>query len=243
MPQPELVDKVILPYILGMPRSNFRYNRITGRYMQFVADYGQYCIGVDRQSGELLMEFALQRLSNGAVIHEWVHLIDILPEKYQKYTAAYDEPGLIGPECWNFLKGNLAFCIKNLQHEAYRDHAIKILWGLLEHLNPDGTTNKGYMWNDAKYVGATVAEAYKLAEDVAMWYFKIDTIAQNFATNWRWHKAFLKRNAPVIDWDNFFSHVDLENETFFEGWTRKLYQLLGLYEKLTKAAIKKEILS
>ena len=241
MSQTELVEKVILPRILGTPRGNFRYNRIEGRYMQLIADYGKLCVELDRQSGELLMEFAMQRISKGAVLHEGVHLINILPEKYQKYTSAYDEPGIMGPECWNFLLSNLVFCVKHLKHEAYRDHAEKILWGLLEHLNPDGTTNNGYLWNDEKYVGASKSEAYQAAEQMATCCFNINTIAQHFASDWRKHKAYLKRNENVIDWKAFFAHVDLEAENFYTGIRRTMYQYSGLYKSRTEAKILKEI--
>ncbi|MBP5353389.1 MAG: hypothetical protein J6Y91_06500 [Alphaproteobacteria bacterium] len=241
MSQQELVDKIILPHLAGIARDNIRYNRITGTYMQFLADWGQTCIELDRTSGELLMEMALQRLSKGAVIHSGVHLINILPDEYKKYTAAYDEPGLVGPECWNFIKANLVFCIQNLRTESYRCHAEAILWGLLDHLNPDGSTNDGYMWNRPDYVGASEAEAYHWAEVAAIKCFGVDAIAQHFAPKWQQHKDFLRRYDDGINWDNFFKKVDLDAEPYSSGLGRFVYKLFGAYDGHVRKAILKEI--
>ena len=242
MTQNELVEKVILPFILGTPRGNHRYNRISGEYMKFVAQYGQMCVELDRESGELLMEFALQRLSKGAVVHKGIHLINILPEAYRQYTSAYDEPGLMGPECWEFILNNLVFCVKNLSNAAYRNHAEQILWGLFGHLNPDGSTIDGYMWNRAEYVGASEAQAYEWAEKAAVECFGVDAIAQHFALRWRQHKAFYKRHMSSIHWETaFFPWLDLDNETFYTGAMRFLYRVLGLYTNKTKKRILAEI--
>ena len=70
MPQRELVENYILPRGVEPTGQDTRGWRISPQFMQFMADWGQYCVAEDRATGELLMEIALQRLSKGAIIRE-----------------------------------------------------------------------------------------------------------------------------------------------------------------------------
>ncbi len=66
--QRELVLDFILPLGVEPTGQDTRGWRISPQFMQFMTDWGQYCVSEDRATGELLMEIALQRLSKGAII-------------------------------------------------------------------------------------------------------------------------------------------------------------------------------
>ena len=68
--QAELVNDYILPRGVEPTGQDTRGWRIGPHFMQFMAEWGQYCVKRDNFTGELLMEIALQRLSKGAIIRE-----------------------------------------------------------------------------------------------------------------------------------------------------------------------------
>lgn len=68
IPQWELVENYILPRAVEVTGQDTRGWRISPNFMQFMADWGQYCVKQDLFTGELLMEIAMQRLSRGAIV-------------------------------------------------------------------------------------------------------------------------------------------------------------------------------
>lgn len=68
--QAELVNDFILPKGVEPTGQDTRGWRISPQFMQFMADYGSYCVAENRATGELLMEIAMQRLSKGAIVRE-----------------------------------------------------------------------------------------------------------------------------------------------------------------------------
>ena len=68
--QRELVDNFILPKAVEETGQDTRGWRIGDGFMQFMSDWGQYCVKEDWYTGEILMEIAMQRLAKGAIIRD-----------------------------------------------------------------------------------------------------------------------------------------------------------------------------
>ena len=141
MSQNEVVNKVILPIIVQPTGQDIRGWRIGDDYMSLMAEFGEYCWQQDAFTGEILLEIALQRISCGAVLHE-ASSYKILPEAYRKYSAMCDQPGLMSDACFNFLQKQIVTCLKA---KLTREHAKKIIFGLIDHLDEQGNELNGYM--------------------------------------------------------------------------------------------------
>lgn len=64
----KLVNDFILPLGVEPTGQDTRGWRISPQFMAFMTDWGQYAVAQDRETGELLMEIALQRLSKGTIV-------------------------------------------------------------------------------------------------------------------------------------------------------------------------------
>lgn len=238
-----LIKDYILPCIVNKGGQDIRGWRLSPTFMKLMARFGADFVHEANEEGNILMELAMQRLSMGAVLHEGVHLIHILPAEYQKYSAAWDQFGIMDEACWQFVVKQLPFCLTSLK-PAFSDHAKKILFGMLEHLTPEGQTTGDYMWAE-DVCKVSVKEAWEWAEHVGVVTYSASEIAQHFAKtdSWRSHTSFLARYNSSIDWEQFFYFISLEREECYKGFHRKMLKLFGLYEKQTKKKLQKEILS
>lgn len=108
---------------------------LSAKFMNFMAEYGQYCVQQDRKSGELLMEIALQRITQGGIPHADYDCLLALDEPYWNYSAADDAERPLDAACVGFLMNNLKFCLDNLTNETWRHHAELIKDGILIRLS------------------------------------------------------------------------------------------------------------
>lgn len=207
----QLADEVILPKIVIIGGQDTRGRRIGDDFMQLMADYAPELYHSDSYSGEILLELALQRLSKGAVLHEVHHLIDSLPPAYQKYSAAYDQYGLMSDACWNFLAKQASFCLKTNAAE----HTRKIIFGLLDHLTPQGETLNGFMPGGLDFK-VSAKEMYDTMRKTACSQLSFETLYEHFATPQRYKKYsfWLKDNWECIDQKDFFRRIGVSG--FFE---------------------------
>lgn len=104
---------------------------LSAKFMNFMADYGQYCVQQDQKSGELLMEIALQRITQGGIAHADYDCLLALDEPYWNYSAADDEERPLDAACVGFLVNNLKFCLDNLSNETWHHHAELIKEGII----------------------------------------------------------------------------------------------------------------
>lgn len=194
---------IILDWILQPTGQDIRGWRIPPIYMNIMADFGEYLYKKDSYTGWILLEIALQRISCGAVLHEATPVRDALPKNYQKYSAAYDQYGIMSKDCWKFLtaQGRLCFNI-----EETCNHITKIVFGLLDHLTPDGCELNGYMTGEID--GKTMYDwAWKTAKEEIPFRLLYDY----FATPERYAKyaQFFKENQKDVDWNDFFKRIGL----------------------------------
>lgn len=210
MPHSNIVYQVVMPKILHEGGQDIRGWRISEDYMMLMADFGEYFWVQDWVSGEILLEIAMQRISKGAVLHEPIKF-DLLPEKYYKYSAAWDQPGLMTDGCWQFLTKQAKTC---LQSKNLKGHMSKIICGLAEHLDKDGETKNGYMLSSSCLKSVKAQDIFNWAWQMIYWNNEIDSneLYSYFATPKRWqlYPVLFKERWNKIDKKDFYQRIGVE---------------------------------
>ena len=203
----QVINNVVLPVILRPTGQDIRGWRIGDDYMAIIAEFGRECWLRDNYTGEILLEIALQRLSCGAVLHEG-HSFKILPEAYWKYSAMCDQYGLMDDACWEFLKKQANTCF---QASLTKEHIVKIVFGLLDHLDEEGNELKGYMLKYSNFHTDT-KEVYQWAWNFAVEHFSFEEMYAHFATpqNWQRFIPFFKLHKGKIDKSDFCHRIGVE---------------------------------
>lgn len=216
LPHKQLIEEVVLPYIVLPCGQNTRGWRIGDDFMEFMADFGQYCYTQDPDSGAILLEIALQRLSKGAVLHE-ESSFDVLPPRYSKYSAKYDQPGLMSEACWKFLQAqaDTCFCCDSMT----REHIKKIIFGLLDHIDSEGNTGDYLLKSFAFQVSPLEIRTW--AWEIAQKEMPLIQLVMHFATPTRWRKwkPFFKEHWDQINKEDFFHRIKADG--FFNGYFQK----------------------
>lgn len=204
----DIVDNVILPK-MAYP-AELR-NRIGNNFMTFMAEFAEEVYSCDEYLGNIMLEIAMQRISDGAVLHpeDQTPTFEALPQAYRTYGSQNGylggEPGLMGKECEDFIVRAFPFC---LEHAKTKDHALAIAFGLVHYLNENGEELEGYMLNSIDYKpdGKLL---YTLAKQWVEKYADEETIFRHYAqpNQWRKHIAWFaeQEKAEKLDWENFFA--------------------------------------
>lgn len=218
MPWTEVVNQVILPKLAG--RAEYR-NRIYPEYMKFLAHYADTVCRTDNYLGEIMLEIGMQRISNGAVLHEddKTPTFKALPEAYREYASQNyclgGEPGLMGEAEYAFIMQALPVC---LHHEKLRAHALAIAFGILKHLTPEGEVADDYMFGTITYKPNGKA-LYEAALSWVMCHATWDELFRHFAQpkQWQKHKAWFKQEitSKKISWRKFFETTQAAGTGFF----------------------------
>lgn len=204
MQQDRLVNEIILPLILKPGGQDIRGWRISDDYMMLLAEFGSECYAMDHFTGEIMLEIALQRLSCGAILHEGSRY-DILPKEYYKYSAAWDQYGLMSDACWEFLTQQYKTC---LQADLTKEHVTKIIFGLIDHLDENGMEQGNYMLKHATFHTSS-KDVFDWAWKTAAKEFSFEKRYAHFATTekWRKYKTFFKENWREINEKDFFAKI------------------------------------
>lgn len=200
----QLIDQIILPLIVQPGGQDTRGWHIGDNFMELMAEFGRYCYIQDPESAAILLEIALQRLSKGAVLHESTSF-DVLPPQYRKYSAQYDQYGLMSNACWNFLRNQANTCFRC--DSLTRDHVKKIIFGLLDHIDADGNT--GDYTLEYEYLNASALEIRAWALKTAEEEIPLMELVTHFATptGWRKWKPFFKEHWDAINKEDFFRRI------------------------------------
>ena len=217
-------------------------------FLFFMAERGQECISRDRETGELLMELALQRVSK-AVPHDAYDMKKALPVQYQQFSAADDEPSVLSQACWDFICNNLVYCYEKLTVETWRYHAKLILLGLLEHIDENGSLYE-FSW-DSSRINLSPAMVYKWAMHQAMIKVSIYEIACHLGPRWRCHLDFFRFIEDVVDWNSKKIREAFRNDPatdkngmpYFSKGMRRILKLTGLYDYVLIKKIREDIRS
>ena len=232
-------------------------------FMFFMAEWGRFCFEEDNQTGKVLYEIALKRISESAKFKKIIDFKTLLAKEKTKIGfKAYGMP--FNDACYSFLVEN----IDVLLYDMNSQHAKRIAFGILDCIDEDGNVLK-YNWDgrdvsfeplDLRHVidlyillideadrwkhyanvggEATYAWVKKYTRNICN--VKTDVLVDALASNWRENKSFFKDYYLMIDWKRFFSHINFEKENFdlSGSWLLKRF---GLYKFVIKHLIKNEI--
>lgn len=220
----EVVDTVILPKLAGLPEHRYR---IAPPFMAFMAKFGDICLHQDYQTGIILYEIALQRISDGAVVHneDLTPTFAVLPQKYHAYASQSGyvgcEPGLMGQEEEEFLLNCLRDCasLSNL-----KSHALAICFGLAENITQDGQERNGYMLGSC-YYHPNGKSLRALADDIIRELATPEQIFKHWAKPNRWHEHklyFAKAlKNETFEWNTFWEAVAPAKLNCWKKWIEK----------------------
>lgn len=199
----ELVDKVILPKMAGPKNKAQSRYMINDMFMNLLANFPQEISEKNIVLAPILFEIGLQRLSCGAVLHDDTPWPEPLPMKYREYSSRWDERHVMSEGCYNFIMNGLE---QSLNFEMTRDHALKILFGLMEYTDAAGNIYSGFMLSSFK---DKVTLLYRHAEKLVEKYASFEEIYPYYARagQWKKHMLYLSLNKDKIDWDDFFKKL------------------------------------
>lgn len=234
----QLILDFILPRVVEVGGQDTRGWRLGPSFMRLMTLHAGDFLEGDRELGELLFELALQRIQRQPRLKS-IDYIGILPAEYQKYSAAWDQPGLWGKEEWNFMRVWFVDGLE-LKNEAYRKHARNLILEILSEVLPlDG----GRCF--AEKTGVPDGELYRWAVSTAISHSTPQEVAEELLMRdqgcWRKHIFFIAQFSDKLDWEKIFSLIDLEKEWYFTGAKRFALKLVGQYDKATKKCIREKI--
>ena len=102
----EIMERFILPQVLKKGGQARNY-QISDEYMTVVAEYVPLIWESDKQTADILLEFAMQRISCGAVKHAYQGVAINVPQKYVYYSTFQDHEALMSDACFDFLQRGL----------------------------------------------------------------------------------------------------------------------------------------
>ena len=136
-----MLEQVVLPKIAKIGGKENRQPRISQSYMEFMAQFGHFIhFNLDRDVANVAFELGLQRLSKGAICHQNIDLVNILPDYYKIYSAKGDADGPFDKECWAFFKTCLPIMFRSMKGMVAR-HTKMIVFAIMEQVNEDGTSD------------------------------------------------------------------------------------------------------
>lgn len=195
----EIVDTVVLPKMAG-PHNKIqcRY-KIHDMFMNFLAINAYDILCKDQTLAPILFEIGLQRLSCGAVLHDATPWPEPLPKKYWEYSSYWDEKHVMTEGCFNFILIGLE---ESLKFDMTRNHALKILFGLMERTDIRGNV-ENYSLGEFK---DKAAQLYRHAEKLVEDYASFEEIYPYYARPGQWEKHifYLSQHKDKINWDDFF---------------------------------------
>ncbi len=196
----ELVDKIILPKMAGPKNKAQSRYMINDMFMNLLANFSQEIAEKNIVLAPILFEVGLQRLSCGAVLHDSTPWPEPLPMKYREYSSRWDENHVMTEGCYNFIMNGLEQALK---FDMTRDHALKILFGLMEYTDAAGNIYSGFMLSNFT---DKAAQLYRHAEKLVEQYASFEEIYPYYARvgQWEKHIPYLSINKEKIDWDDFF---------------------------------------
>ena len=190
-----IMEEIILPLIVHHSGER-NDNHISDEFMQFMADFGLTIHKSSPECYQIMGEIALQRLSQGAVRHDYLSTDYKFSSKYAKYSASQDEHCRMSDACWNFFKSNGRLLVAD---EMLKDHACAILYAIIEapdlvFPSYDGKAN-------LKRLHALDSCNQIMSENPEIHFQHLN------AENWRCYAPFLHQNMTEWTWDDLFAKL------------------------------------
>jgi len=211
----KIVNEVVLPKMAGPKETRWNINDM---FMNFVADHAFEISWEDRTIAGVLFEIGLQRLSCGAVLHEPTSWPEPLPKQYWDYSSKWDESHVMTQGCYNFIMKAMETCLEN---SDTKDHALKILFGLLKHISPNGEVSHNY-YALGEFKSKSV-ELYVHARRLVEKYAYFGELYANYAQpgQWQKHKLWFSDNIKKLNWNKFFADTQCLEGNFVARWRQK----------------------
>lgn len=256
----EITDRYILPEVLKISGASRNY-QISDEFMEVVAEYAQIIQPQDKKTAELLLEFALQRISCGAVEHAYTGTAISVPLKYACYSTYQDHPAPMSDACYDFLVRGLAYALIS-DAERLKKHAQAILFALiynldyqtgepkneldLSHIHTSAQEVKDWAWNTAKEFVPFEELWKKLVADDWTKYKAF------FTSNWskinipEFHKTLVYYVPPQRAWpdlalDGWERHIGFFHDYWIAVDKQLFFELIGVTKLIKKAKISLKI--
>lgn len=225
----DIVDKVVLPEMAGPRATRWCINDM---FMSFVADNAYDIYILDQTRANILFEIALQRLSCGAVLHEASSWPEPLPKAYWDYSSRWDEDHVMTQGCYNFILKAMKICLEHGDKDV-RSHALKILFGLIKHIGPDGSVSSSY-YHIGKFKEKAL-DLYIHAKRLVEEYAPFDEVFRNYAQpdQWQKHKVWFADHFNEVDWKQFFAATDCLKGNYFQ----RMWQWKEIKAELKKLSL------
>lgn len=220
----EVIDNFILPEVLKRGGSPRNY-QISDEYMTVVAEFAPLVWAEDKEAAELLLEFAMQRISCGAVKHSDMGSALNVPQRYVYYSTFQDKPALMSKACWDFMERAFSYALVS---DKLKKHAKAILFGLIFNLDyksgrPLNSYDLGELSDSAKEVKDFV---WRLALEI----LPFDEFWKKLVSDgWIKYKSFFDANWDKIDINEFHKtliyYVPAQKawrDLVLDGWERHI---------------------
>ena len=135
--------------------------------------------------------------------------------------------------CYNFIMKASETCLKNNDPEI-RAHTLKILFGLLKHISPNGSVTHDYyaLSNFKNKAVDLYVHARRLVEE----YASFEELYRNYAQagQWQKHKIWFGDNYEKLDWNKFFVDTNCLNGNIYQ----RLCQRQAIKKELKMLSLK-----
>lgn len=220
----EVVDTIILPKMAG------RENRecINDKFMLLMAFHSYDVMLESVQMHSVLQQVALQRLSKGAVLHDYVDELIPLPKEYSVYSSVHDKSHVMTEGCYEYIMSN-AFeaCFRD---ERNKKHAQEIAFGLIHYISPQGDIAWKYIFpKEFKCRGINL---YTKATYLVEKHCDFETIFSHYAQEEQWqkHKLWFAQNYSKIKWSEFFKRTNALSGNFLKRFFQRQKIKRNLYK-------------
>lgn len=226
----EIVDEIILPKMAGPQNGIQSRYKIDDMFMNLLAYFPREITEKNIVLAPVLFEIGLQRLSCGAVLHDDTPWPEPLPKKYWEYSSKWDERHVMTEGGYNFIMYGIEQALK---FEMTRSHALKILFGLMQHISPIGNVDNDYSLSDFE---DKAAQLYCHAKSLVEKYASFEEIYPYYArpVQWEKHIFFLSKHKDKINWDDFFAKTKAVSKGNFIS---KRLQRNAIRKKIERAAM------
>ena len=216
----EIMDNFILPEVLKSGGSARGYV-ISDEFMTVVAEFGPLIHFDDAKTAEVLLEFAMQRISCGAVKHPYLGTALNVPQRYVYYSTFQDKPAPMSDACFDFLLRGFPYCFSS---KKLRKHAEAILFGLI--FNLDYKTGEPLNGFDLSQISTSSQDVKKWAWETAKIFISFDDFWKKLISDsWFKYRDFFINNRVSIDVNEFhkvlvarYPPQKIWRELAKEGW-------------------------
>ena len=234
-----IVENAVLPIMAGGSERDY----IGDKFMTFMSIYYYDIMLKNYSIYSILQQLALQRLLNGAVLHdddyEYHHDKGIfpkhgmmsLPTTYMRYSSIFDEPQVMTQGCYDYIMSS-AFD-EAFKDKSNKDFAMEVAFRLINNISSQGKVDQAFnIGPDFEKEGLKL---YSKAVWLVEKFGDYKTVFENYTqTNeWEKHIFWFAKNYAQIDWKMFFKNTKALKGNFIN----KFLQRRAIKEKIYRESL------